>query len=135
MQIVIFELGGEKYAIETSNVQGINKMIDITEVPCAPGYIKGLINLRGSIITIVDPYVVLGIEDKAGKRENIMIVGAGGENTGIIVDRVVEVIDIDDRAVKNVSMSKNDDNGCLKGVINLEDYLVTLIDASLLLNV
>ena len=54
MQIVVFKLGDEHFAVETDRVQGINDIMSITRVPKAPKYIKGLINLRGSIKSLVD---------------------------------------------------------------------------------
>ena len=54
MQIVVFKLGQEHFGVETEKVQGINDMMQITIVPKAPKYIKGLINLRGMIKSLVD---------------------------------------------------------------------------------
>ena len=54
MQIVVFKLGDEHFAVETDRVQSINDIMSITKVPKAPSYIKGLINLRGSIKSLVD---------------------------------------------------------------------------------
>lgn len=135
MQIVIFELCGEKYAIETSRIQGIDKMMTITKVPCASQSIKGLVNLRGSIISVVDPYIILGISDKDKKAENILIVETEDEILGIIVDKVEEVVDIDNNLVKNISVSKHDDKDYLRGTINMGDYIVTLINVDALVNV
>ena len=54
MQFVIFKLGEEHFAVETDKILSINDMMAITKVPKAPNYIKGLINLRGSIKSLVD---------------------------------------------------------------------------------
>ena len=61
MQIVVFKLGDEHFAVETERVQGINDMMGITRVPKAPRYIKGLINLRGSIKSLVDINLLLDV--------------------------------------------------------------------------
>ena len=53
MQIVVFKLGDEHFAVETEKVQSINDMMSVTKVPKAPNYIKGLINLRGNIKSLV----------------------------------------------------------------------------------
>lgn len=132
MQIVVFQLGEEKYAIETSSVQSIDKIMDITKVPCASGQIKGLVNLRGSIITIVDPYVVLGIDEKERNPENLIIIETDSEILGIMVDKVAEVIELDSQTIKNVSISKDDDRDYIKGTVNMGDHLVTLIDVDAL---
>jgi len=134
MQVVIFELGEEKYAIETSGVQGIDKMMDITMVPCAPLYIKGLVNLRGNIITVYDPHIILGNNSINKNSENILIIETENELLGIMVDKVTEIVDIDSSMIKNISASKEDDRMYIKGTLNIEDYIITLIDVTALLN-
>ena len=61
MQIVVFKLGDEHFAVETERVQGINDIMGITKVPKAPAYIKGLINLRGNIKSLVDIDLLLDV--------------------------------------------------------------------------
>lgn len=134
MQVVVFELGQERYAIETHKIQGIDKITNITNVPCAPNYIKGLINLRGSIISLYDPYIMLGIANDVRNYENILIVESDDEQIGIIVDRVIEVIEIDSSDIKNVSVSREDESEYITGTVNMDGYLVTLIDVDALLN-
>jgi purine-binding chemotaxis protein CheW len=134
MQIVVFKLGEEEYAIDTSKVQVINKMMDITTVPKAPAYIRGLINLRGSIVTVVDPYIKLGIDSKDKTCENIIILETEDEVIGILVDKVTEVIEIDTEELKNISSSKEDDRDYIKGTINLKGNIITLIDVDVLLD-
>ena len=134
MQIVVFKLGEEEYAIDTSKVQVINKMMDITTVPKAPEYIRGLINLRGSIVTVIDPYIKLGIDAKDKTCENIIILETEDEVIGILVDKVTEVIEIDTEGLKNISSSKEDDRDYIKGTINLNGNIITLIDVDVLLD-
>ena len=134
MQIVVFKLGEEEYAIDTSKVQVINKMMDITTVPKAPEYIRGLINLRGSIVTVIDPYIKLGIDAKDKTCENIIILETEDEVIGILVDKVTEVIEIDTEELKNISSSKEDDRDYIKGTINLKGNIITLIDVDVLLD-
>lgn len=134
MQIVVFQLGGEKYAIETSMVQGIDKKMDITEVPCSPPHIKGLVNLRGSIISVIDPYVILGISDRDKNPENIIVIKTDDEILGIMVDKVAEVVEIENQVIKNISVSKEDDREYIKGTVNMGEYIVTLINIDALLS-
>jgi purine-binding chemotaxis protein CheW len=133
MQIVVFQLGEEKYGIDTLKVQGINKMADVTTVPGASSSIKGLINLRGNIISVIDPYIALGINSKNVEKENIIIVETEDEVSGIIVDKVIEVLDIDNQVIKNISGSAEEENEYIKGTINMGGYLVTLINVDVLL--
>ncbi|QCX32380.1 purine-binding chemotaxis protein CheW [Caloramator sp. E03] len=122
MQIVIFTLGNERYALETDIVHGIEKMMGITKVPTAPYYVKGLANLRGSIITIIDLKAFMNIEEQ-GQEENIIVVEIDDEKAGFIVDGVEEVVEISDDMIENV----DNDNEYVKGVINFNEYIVTLL--------
>ena len=129
MQIAVFTLGKEKYALETKYIHGIEKMMTITKVPNAPYYIKGLANLRGSIITVIDLKALLNIQTKS-EEENIIIVNIDDNSAGFIVDCVEEVLEVKDGTIEQIDTS----NDFIKGVINLNDYLVTLLEGEKLLN-
>ena len=129
MQVVIFTLGKEKYALETRLVHGIEKFMSITKVPKAPYYIRGLVNLRGNIISIVDLKSYLNMEFLK-EEENIVIVEINEEKIGLLVDNVHEVVDIENEMIEKIG----DTTGKIKGVINFKDYIVTLLEGELLLN-
>lgn len=129
MQVVIFTLGKEKYALETRLIHGIEKVMSITSVPKAPYYIRGLVNLRGNIISIVDLKAYLNM-DYVKEEENIIIVEINDERIGLLVDNVYEVVDISSEILEKIS----DSTGRIKGVINFKDYIVTLLEGELLLN-
>lgn len=96
MQIVVFKLGEEHFAVETEKVQSINDTMGITKVPKAPSYIKGLINLRGSIKSLVDINLLLDV-NPGKEQNNIIILTVEDEEIGISVDEVEEVLDIDEK--------------------------------------
>lgn len=123
MQIVVFTLGKEKFALETRLVDGIEKMLSITRVPTAPYYIKGLANLRGNIISIIDLKAYLSME-KSQKEENVIILEAGEERIGLMVDEVNEVVEITNDMIERVS----DSTGFTKGVVNFDNGIVTLLE-------
>lgn len=123
MQVVIFSLGKEKFALETRFIDGIEKMLSITRVPTAPYYIRGLANLRGNIISIIDLKAYLNME-KTKDEDNIIILEAGEERIGLMVDEVNEVVEITDDMIEKVS----DNTGYTKGVVNFDNYIVTLLE-------
>lgn len=126
MQVLIFKLGDEKFAVETSKVQVINDMMEVTKVPNAPSYIRGLINLRGNIISLLDINLLLSMSNREGTQENVIILNMEEEQVGISVDEVEEVIDVEEEL-----MEKMQDQGSkpyIKGIINFGDKIVTLID-------
>ena len=63
MQVVIFKLKDEEFGVETSKVQNIGDNMSITRVPKSPSFIKGLVNLRGNVITLLDINLLLGIDN------------------------------------------------------------------------
>lgn len=126
MQVVIFRLNNELFAVETAKVQSINNAMGITKVPKAPAYIKGLVNLRGNVISLLDINLLMDIP-KSGKSENsIIILEMEEELVGIVVDQVDEVLDLDEEMIEKV----NDENkkAYVQGIINFKDRVVTLID-------
>ncbi|MBS5885194.1 MAG: chemotaxis protein CheW [Clostridium sp.] len=131
MQFVIFKLGEEHFAVETDKILSINDMMTITRVPKAPDYIKGLINLRGSIKSLVDVNLLLNIESKK-EQNNIIILKVDEEEIGISVDEVEEVIDIDEDKLQRLETHNTE--AYIKGVIELEEKLLTVIDIEKLLN-
>lgn len=131
MQFVVFKLGEEHFAVETDKILSINDMMTITRVPKAPDYIKGLINLRGSIKSLVDVNLLLNIESKR-QQNNIIILKVDEEEIGISVDEVEEVIDIDEDKLQRLETHNTE--AYIKGVIELEEKLLTVIDIEKLLN-
>ena len=131
MQFVIFKLGEEHFAVETDKVLSINDMMTITKVPKAPNYIKGLINLRGSIKSLVDLNLLLNIESDK-KQNNIIILKVNEEELGVTVDDVEEVIDIEENRLQKLDNHSTEAN--IKGIIHLEDKLLTVINIEKLIN-
>ncbi|ACD53234.1 chemotaxis protein CheW [Clostridium botulinum] len=131
MQIVVFKLGNEYFAVETERVQSINDMMGITRVPKAPSYIKGLINLRGSIKSLVDINLLLNV-DSSAEQNNIIILTVKDEEIGISVDEVDEVLDIEEKDIQRL-----DDNNApdyVKGIVDYNNKLLTIINIDKLLN-
>jgi purine-binding chemotaxis protein CheW len=93
LQLVSFRLANEEYGIEITKVQEIILMGEITRIPQTPVYIKGLINLRSSVIPIVDLRQRFGMVcSDATDETRIMVVNVEGRTIGIIVDAVSEVL-------------------------------------------
>ncbi|CAG7841082.1 Chemotaxis protein CheW [Clostridium haemolyticum] len=126
MQVVIFKLGDEQIAVETGKVQGINDMMEITKVPNAPNHIKGLINLRGNVISLLDINLLLNISKRDDQEHgNIIILKMEDEQIGITVDQVDEVLEIEEDILEKVDDSNK---AYIKGIINFKTRVVTLID-------
>lgn len=131
MQFVVFKLGEEHFAVETEKIQSINDMMTITAVPKSPDYIKGLINLRGSIKSLVDINLLLNITSQK-EQNNIIILKLYEEEIGISVDEVEEVINVDESEIQKVPTDSV--KRYIKGIINLDGKLFTVIEIEKLLN-
>ncbi len=90
-----FVLGGEDYGLEILKVREIMGMLGITSVPNSPYHVKGVVNIRGKVIAIVDLRAKFGMPEAEYTDETcIIVVYVGQVEVGIIVDRVSEVMDI-----------------------------------------
>jgi len=128
MQIIVFNLGSEQYAIDTKYINGIDKCLKITEVPNVNDYIKGLANLRGNIISVFSLKEYLGIDDNT-PEENTLIFVKDGEQIGLMVDKVQEVINIDENIIESIDSPSE----YVKGVINNNGNIITMLEGDALL--
>ena len=129
-QYVVFLLDREKYGVNILNVGTISEYLEITPMPNAENYIEGLINLRGSIIPIIN----LKTKFKLTKNENtnetkIIIYSANESDMGFLVDEVVGVIDLDGESVENMpEIIKGIDRDYISGVGKHENEIIILIN-------
>ena len=98
-QFATFEVAGQLFGVEVHTVQEVLSYSEYTPVPLAPPAIGGLFNLRGQVIAAVDLRVQLGLPRKAlqGQVMNVILRG-DGEPVSLVVDRIGEVVDLDDDA-------------------------------------
>ena len=89
-----FKLADEEYGVEILKVREINGVMDITSVPQMPAFMKGVINLRGKVIPVIDLRLKFGLPEIEHTEQTCIIVVDVGRNLGIIVDTVSEVMDI-----------------------------------------
>ena len=130
MQLVSFSLAQEEYGIEITKVQEIILMGEITRVPQTPPYIKGLINLRSTVIPIVDLRLRFELpQEEATDETRIMVVNVTGKTIGIIVDAVSEVLRVSqDQIAAPPPTVAGLGKEYLTGLVRLEDRLLILLD-------
>jgi purine-binding chemotaxis protein CheW len=134
--IAIFQLGQALFGIETANMQEVITSGSLTPVHHAPVYIRGITNLRGQIVTIIDLAQRLGMEQPADRPEgHILIVHWHGENIGLLVDQVSDVLEtnLEDLSPAPANMSLEQQR-YLKGVQEIGGHLVGILDTQLLLD-
>ena len=129
-QLVVFDLGGEVYGVDINTVREIIRMQNITRVPNAPEFVEGIINLRGKVIPIVDlrrRFALAAAEQSKDSR--IVVVDIAGEDIGVTVDAVTEVMRIDGGSVEPTGdIIATVDSYYIEGIANLGEQLIILLD-------
>ena len=93
LQLAPFYVGELLLGLEIDQVQEINRCLDVTTVPHAPDWVRGVINLRGDVVTVIDLRSVLGLErGTVTKDSRNLIVNLSGELVGLCVDRIADII-------------------------------------------
>jgi purine-binding chemotaxis protein CheW len=130
IQLVSFRLAQEEYGIEITRVREIILMGAITRVPQTPNYVKGLINLRSTVIPVIDLRIRFGLpESEATDVSRIMVVNVGGKTIGIVVDSVSEVLRVStDQIAPPPPTVVNLGTEYLTGLVKLEKHLLILLD-------
>lgn len=132
-----FDLGNEVYAIPLLTVKEVIPEPPATPLPNSPGYYKGIMNLRGQIISIVDLRSKLNIKPKTeGLEEAVVIIEKEGVQIGLIVDIVKKVLSIDNKDIIEVPEVKSQINAqYVAGVFQEEHGLTILIAIEKVLNI
>jgi len=135
MQLVSFALAKELYGIEITKVREIILIADITRIPETPDYLKGLINLRSTVIPVVDLRVRFGLpEGETTDESRIMVLQAGGKTIGIIVDAVSEVLRVKRDQIAPPPNVAGLNHDYLNGLVKLDDKLLILLDIDKIFN-
>jgi purine-binding chemotaxis protein CheW len=133
-QYLSFFLGGEEYATDILTVQEIKGWDTVTRVPYSPDYILGVINLRGSIVPVVDLRVRFSLESAAFDAATVIIVvhvaGTRGERiVGIVVDAVSDVYSVPSESIQPPpDVMGSIDHTFVVGLANLDDKLLIILD-------
>ena len=129
IQVVAFKLRKEEYGFNILNVQEIKGLTDITRVPFASDFIKGVINLRGSVLPVIDLKKRLGLQEtEYTENTRIVIVKVDEVSVGMIVDAVTEVITLDGAHVDTSKAVDNESSRFITGIGKLDDRLIIMLD-------
>ncbi len=93
VKLATFRVGDALCGIDILHIQEINKLMDMTAVPQSPDYVRGILNLRGQIVTVIDLRKKLGlVRADLGSRARNVIVAAKGESIGLLVSDIGDVV-------------------------------------------
>ena len=129
-QLVVFDLSSESYGVDIETVREIIRLQDITRVPKTPEFVEGVINLRGKVIPVLDLRKRFSLEVAEKSEENrIVVVEVRGQDIGMVVDAVTEVLRIPANSVESPSsVIMTADSDYLLGIAKLENRLIILLD-------
>ena len=129
-QIVVFRLDSESYGIDIFRVNEIIRMRDITPVPQTEAHIRGLVNLRGKTIPVIDVRVRFGLAiSDASEKTRIIVVESTEGLVGIIVDEVSEVITLEEEEIEGTpALVASVGTDFVRGVAKRSGRLITMLD-------
>ncbi|MBV2127831.1 chemotaxis protein CheW [Arsukibacterium indicum] len=136
LQWVTFRLQEETYGINVMQVQEVLRYTEIAPVPGAPGYVMGIINLRGNVVTVIDTRARFGLAPgDVTDNSRIVIIEAERQVIGILVDSVAEVVYLKQSEIDTAPNVGTDESArFIQGVSNREGELLILVDLNKLLN-
>lgn len=129
VQLITFTIGEEEYGVDIMAVREIRAWTETTILPNTPKYVRGVINLRGTIVPIFDLRARFGMgETDPTKTHVVIVVGVNGRTIGILVDTVSDILTVAEQEVRAVpEMELTVDGAFLNGLITVQDRMVALI--------
>ena len=140
-QFLTFIMDDEEYGIDILTVREIRSWEDITVLPNAPQFVKGVINLRGTIVPLIDLRLRFGLPSiEYGALTVVIIVKVefekGSKVMGVVVDAVSDVYSIAEHETKAVPhLSQLNDSEYVAGLVNVNDKMIALIDLQKTMNI
>ena len=130
LKMITFRLGSDRYGVSLSMVREIQRAGRITPVPTAPDFVSGVINLRGSILSVVDIRVFFNLPSVVmGEKTRILVVEDEGLIMGILVERVDEIVDVSMEGVKPpLSLDKGITEDYIQGIATHRGEMLIIID-------
>jgi len=130
IQVVAFNLGKEEYAVDILNVQGIERVLNITRIPRSENYIEGVVNLRGNIIPIINLHKKFNLQAEGNEEDKRIIVFQFNDlKVGIIVDEVSEVLRLGKEDIEETGKVYSSINAeHIRGIAKVNNRLLILLD-------
>jgi purine-binding chemotaxis protein CheW len=129
--LVVFRVDKEEFAVRISNIQEIIRIPSIIKFPNAPHYINGLCSLRGELLPVINGRKLFGLPDKELDEScRIIVADIKGKKVGLISDKVLEVINVEEADVKEPPANIKGDNGVIEGILILNngDRVIMILD-------
>ncbi len=135
-KFLTFVLGDEIYGIEILKAREIIGLMDITSVPQTPDHMKGVINLRGKVIPVIDLRMKFAMQEEEHTQETcVIVVEVNGTSVGLIVDSVSEVSDITGAEIEDApNFGHGIDTSFIMGLGKVKERIIILLDIDAVLS-
>ncbi|WP_028469842.1 chemotaxis protein CheW [Neptunomonas japonica] len=139
-QFLTFILADEEYGVDILRVQEIRGWVPVTRIPNSPGYMKGVLNLRGEIIPIIDLRMRFGLQSREyGATTVVIVVWINGPESehcmGIVVDAVADTYDVSSDDIQPAPLIRNGiDPKFFEALATMNEKMVVLLDLDYLMN-
>lgn len=142
LQVVSFTVAEKSkkkgnYCISIDQVKEIRIVDTVTKIPKSKSYVKGLMNLRGKIIPVIDVNSKLGLGEtiiSTNSKQRILVTDVNNTLTGLLVDEVNDVIKISSKDIDNVPSNMFVDNNFFKGIVKINENIIMILDIKKFLN-
>jgi len=132
-KFAVFTIAGEEFGIEIDRIVEIVRPLKVTPLPKVPAFISGVINLRGTVIPLMDLRKRLGVAPSP-RRERIIITKMHGEKIGLIVDSVEEIVSIEEEQIaRPPSIFRGLKPEYLRNIVKIVDRLIVILNLDTLL--
>lgn len=129
IQLVAFNLENEEYAVDILSVQEIIRWTTVTRVPGAPQSIKGVINLRGAVIPVIDTHFRFNLKpEEISEATRIIVFKLDEGPIGMMVDQVTEVLSLPEAQIEKPQTINGSENQYVKGIGKIGDRLLLILD-------
>ncbi|GAN70585.1 chemotaxis protein CheW [Acetobacter syzygii] len=125
VKMIVFAVGDQEYCIPILSVREIRGFEKTTALPFAPHYVCGAINLRGIILTVIDLAVYLNVEPQADNPRRVVIIveSRNGTVCGLLVDRVIDMADVNLSDIQAVA----EEDSSLSGLVMIADRMIGVL--------
>jgi purine-binding chemotaxis protein CheW len=127
-QFITFTVNAQEYGVDIMSVREIKGWIQTTTLPNTPDYVKGVINLRGTVVPILDVRARFGMgPTQPTKTHVVMILSVVNRVIGILVDGVSDILTIPEEDIRPVPDNDNKVNTLIDSIVNVQDRIVGLL--------
>ncbi|MFT9372002.1 chemotaxis protein CheW [Liquorilactobacillus hordei] len=129
MQMILFKMNQQNFMVSAESVEEVIDTVEITGIPLAPKWVQGLINLRGSVLTVIGLAELINLPS-IEKKMNILIMKNEDNRKGLLIDEVLKVIDIEK---EQIQLESSSDKKYYIGATTVEGNVASVIEINQLI--